>query len=78
VHLTQTCELDHLVPLYLGGADTLDNVWPQCGPKGVALDDRYFKEKDKVEYSPDRQVRQGKLDLATAQKGNRQGLDQVC
>jgi hypothetical protein len=69
LHLTQTCELDHLIPLYLGGADTLDNIWPQCGPKGVALDDRYFKEKDKVEYFLGRQVREGKLDLATAQKG---------
>jgi hypothetical protein len=69
VGLTQTCELDHLVPLYLGGADTLDNIWPQCGPKGVALDDRYFKEKDKVEYFLGQQVREGKLDLATAQKG---------
>src|SRR5262245_39079502 len=28
---TQTCELDHLVSLELGGADTLDNIWPQCG-----------------------------------------------
>jgi 5-methylcytosine-specific restriction endonuclease McrA len=29
VHLAQTCELDHIVPLYLGGADTLDlaAVW---------------------------------------------------
>jgi hypothetical protein len=69
VHLTQTCELDHLIPLYLGGADTLDNIWPQCGPKGVHLDDRYFKEKDKVEYFLGRQVREGKMDLATAQKG---------
>jgi len=24
----QVCELDHLVPLELGGADTLDNIWP--------------------------------------------------
>jgi hypothetical protein len=66
VHLTQTCELDHLIPLYLGGADTLDNIRPQCGPKGVHLDDRYFKEKDKVEYYLGRQVREGKMDLATA------------
>jgi hypothetical protein len=27
----QTCELDHLISLELGGADTLDNIWPQCG-----------------------------------------------
>jgi hypothetical protein len=65
----QTCELDHLIPLYLGGADTLDNIWPQCGPAGVALDDRYFKEKDKVEYYLGQQVREGKMDLAKAQQG---------
>jgi len=33
----QTCEKDHFVPLELGGADTLDNIWPQCGPDGVPL-----------------------------------------
>jgi len=46
---SQTCELDHLVSLELGGADTLDNIWPQCGLSGVALDQRYFKEKDAEE-----------------------------
>jgi len=65
----QTCELDHLIPLYLGGADTLDNIWPQCGPDGVALDDRYFKEKDKVEYYLGQQVREGNIALADAQQG---------
>ena len=39
----QVCELDHVVPLELGGADTLDNIWPQCGPNGVGLNNRYFK-----------------------------------
>src|SRR5436309_1725650 len=46
---TQTCELDHVVPLEIGGADTLDNIWPQCGPKNVVLARRYFKQKDLVE-----------------------------
>jgi hypothetical protein len=45
----QTCELDHVVPLEIGGADTLDNIWPQCGPKNVTLAKRYFKQKDLVE-----------------------------
>ena len=45
---SQTCELDHLISLEIGGADTLDNIWPQCGPKGVALRKRYFKQKDIV------------------------------
>ncbi|RSL16898.1 hypothetical protein EDE15_2425 [Edaphobacter aggregans] len=65
----QTCELDHLVPLYLGGADTLDNIWPQCGPDGAALNARYFKEKDKVELYLGEQVRNGTMSLKKAQVG---------
>ncbi len=45
----QVCELDHLVPLELGGADGLGNTWPEWGPSGAALNDRYFKIKDRVE-----------------------------
>src|SRR5262249_37846002 len=37
----QTCELDHLIPLELGGAETLDNIWPQCGPENTQLENRY-------------------------------------
>src|ERR1700691_3746426 len=65
----QTCELDHLVSLELGGADTLDNIWPQCGPDGVALAQRYFKIKDSVENFLAMQVRAGQIDLAEAQRG---------
>ena len=66
----QTCELDHLISLELGGADTLDNIWPQCGPKGQAdLDKRFFKEKDLVEDYLAALVRNGKMDLEEAQKG---------
>jgi hypothetical protein len=65
---TQTCELDHLISLELGGADTLDNIWPQCGPPGVSLPDRYFKQKDMVENFLAKQVKAGKIDLADAQK----------
>jgi hypothetical protein len=61
--------LYHLIPLELGGADTLDNVWPQCGPSGVALPQRFFKEKDAVENYLAMQVRQGRMDLGAAQKG---------
>lgn len=63
---SQTCELDHLVPLELGGADTLDNLWPQCGPEGVSLNDRYFKQKDLVENYLAAQVKAGNMDLETA------------
>jgi hypothetical protein len=64
---SQTCELDHLVPLELGGADTLDNIWPQCGPNQVALANRYFKEKDMVENFLADQVKSGQMDLNKAQ-----------
>jgi len=53
----QTCELDHLIPLELGGADTLDNIWPECGPPRVTLKKRYFKEKDTVETDLGRRVK---------------------
>ena len=66
---TQTCELDHLISLELGGADTLDNIWPQCGPKRVVLSKRYFKQKDMVENYLAAQVRAGNKDLAEVQKG---------
>ena len=64
----QTCELDHLVPLELGGSDTLDNIWPQCGPSGVELRDRFFKLKDMVEDHLAEFVRHGKVDLEDVQK----------
>jgi hypothetical protein len=63
----QTCELDHLVPLELGGADSLDNIWPQCGPNNVPLEQRYFKQKDMVENYLADQARNGKMGLAKAQ-----------
>ena len=65
----QICELDHLISLELGGADTLDNIWPQCGPSGVSLPQRFFKEKDTVENFLAMQVREGRMDLSEAQKG---------
>ena len=66
---SQTCELDHVVPLELGGADTLDNIWPQCGPTGAPLPQRFFKEKDIVENYLENQVKRGRLSLTAAQVG---------
>jgi len=66
---SQACELDHLISLELGGADTLDNIWPQCGPSGVALSERYFKRKDAVENYLAKQVKEHKIDLSAAQRG---------
>jgi hypothetical protein len=65
----QTCEKDHLISLELGGADTLDNLWPQCGPDGVPLPSRFFKEKDLVENYLAAMVRDGSIPLAQAQHG---------
>lgn len=64
----QICELDHLVPLEMGGADTIENIWPQCGPVGGTLRQRYFKQKDVVENYLTAQVKNGTMDLAEAQK----------
>ncbi len=64
----QVCELDHLVSLELGGADTIDNIWPQCGPSGVELGDRYFKQKDSVENYLAAAVRAGVIGLKDAQE----------
>ena len=45
----QTCELDHLISLENGGSDGLNNIWPECGPANVTLNQRWFKKKDAVE-----------------------------
>lgn len=66
---TQTCELDHVVSLELGGADTLDNLWPECGPSGVALPKRWFKIKDAVENYLAREVKAGRISQDDAQRG---------
>jgi len=65
----QVCELDHLVPLELGGSDGLGNIWPQCGPDSIALNERYFKIKDRVESYLADQVKSGRMSLPNAQRG---------
>lgn len=65
----QVCELDHLVPLELGGADGLGNIWPECGPSDTVLQDRYFKLKDRVENYLAYEVKAGKMPLRKAQHG---------
>lgn len=65
----QVCELDHLVPLELGGADGLGNIWPQCGPDATTLRNRYFKQKDLVENYLASSVRSGTMSLEDAQRG---------
>ena len=65
----QVCELDHLVPLELGGADGLGNIWPECGPDATTLDNRYFKIKDRVENYLAEEVKAGRMPLDAAQRG---------
>jgi len=63
----QTCELDHLISIGLGGSDALENVWPECGPSNVPVGQREFKIKDAhAELSLMRQVKAG-ADLRTIQ-----------
>jgi hypothetical protein len=65
----QICELDHLVPLELGGADGMGNIWPQCGPDDATLKNRYFKLKDRVENYLADEVKAGRMSLDAAQRG---------
>jgi len=65
----QTCALDYLIPLELGGADSLENIWPLCGPPGAPLTHRYFREKILVNHYLVAEVRSGGMDLADAQDG---------
>jgi hypothetical protein len=60
----QTCEIDHLVSLELGGADTFDNLWPQCGGKPA-----WFRIKDKVENYLAAEVKAERMTLEDAQHG---------
>ena len=66
VSTNSSCELDHLVPLEMGGADSLDNIWPQCGkaPNGK----NYKDIKDLVENYIAIQVLMD-MDIDTARKG---------
>jgi len=65
----QNCEKDHIVPLEIGGADTLDNLWPQCGPGGVKRPRWYFVQKDMVEQYLGAMVRSGQIAQRDAQFG---------
>ena len=56
-------ELDHLIPLELGGASTIQNLWPEPwdGARGA-------HSKDDLENALNHLVCAGQLDLATAQR----------
>jgi hypothetical protein len=57
------CEVDHLVPLELGGSNDIKNLWPQPDePRPGA------GEKDQLENTLHQQVCKGERSLADAQK----------
>jgi hypothetical protein len=64
---SQVCEIDHLVSLELGGADTMANLWPQCSMGYEGWQGPGFRDKDRFENYLHRQVCSGRLPLAEAQ-----------
>jgi len=56
-------EVDHLIPLELGGDNSIANLWPEA-----ALPAPGFHEKDEVENSLHTQVCSGAIDLGAAQR----------
>jgi hypothetical protein len=72
---SQACEVDHLIPLELGGSNDMKNLWPQpysCTLKamcGATYDPRPgAAEKDQLENELHRLVCHGKLTLTDAQR----------
>jgi hypothetical protein len=45
----QVCEIDHLVSLELGGADTMANLWPECSTGYQGWQGPGFRDKDGFE-----------------------------
>ena len=59
-------EVDHFIPLVLGGANSVENLWPE-----PALPRPGFHEKDVVEVYLHRQVCSGAMTLGEAQEAIR-------
>jgi hypothetical protein len=57
------CEVDHLIPLELGGSNEMRNLWPQPDAPRPGS-----PEKDQLENELHRQVCSGKLSLTDAQR----------
>jgi hypothetical protein len=56
-------EVDHLIPLELGGDNTIENLWPQPASPAPG-----FREKDQVEDYLHEQVCFGRMPLGQAQR----------
>jgi hypothetical protein len=63
-YCTGGCEIDHLISLELGGANTADNLWPQSYT-GLPWNAHV---KDALEDHLHKLVCEGQIDLPTAQK----------
>jgi hypothetical protein len=59
-------EIDHLIPLCLGGSDDFSNLWPQ--PRRTIEPKWNAEAKDRVERLVCQMVCDGQLDIATAQQ----------
>ena len=57
------CEVDHLIPLELGGSNRLTNLWPQ-----MYTGEWNAKVKDHLENRLHRMVCDGQIDLKEAQR----------
>lgn len=70
---TQVCEIDHLVALELGGADTMANLWPECSPGYANWQGPSYKDKDGFEnylwfhvcINKDVTLRDAQIEIAT-------------
>ncbi|MFA5188703.1 MAG: HNH endonuclease signature motif containing protein [Patescibacteria group bacterium] len=62
-HAKGEYEVDHFIPLELGGSNDLKNLWPEPAEPRPG-----FHEKDRVENYLHRQVCTGQMTLAEAQK----------
>lgn len=63
---SQTCELDHIVPLEDGGADTIENLWPMCGRRADGL--AWFRMKDQLENELTKETKEGSVELSAGQR----------
>ncbi|GAC1447156.1 MAG: hypothetical protein PVS3B1_29980 [Ktedonobacteraceae bacterium] len=62
-HAPGEYEIDHYIPLELGGSNEVTNLWPELASPVPG-----FHEKDKVENYLHAQVCSGAMDLAEAQR----------
>ena len=59
-------EIDHLIPLCLGGGDDASNLWPQ--PRRTIAPTWNAEAKDRLEHRLCELVCSGQLDIGTAQQ----------